>query len=345
MLTTDKMYKALVDKDSSFEGIFVAAIKTTGIFCRPTCTARKPKRENVEFFETSKDAILNGYRPCKVCKPLEHLGSTPDYIQKLLDHTEKNPFSRITNYQLVQQKIEPSKVRRWFKTHHGITFSGYQRMIRLNTAYQQLANGETVTAAAFDNGYDSLSGFTEAFKNVLGQNPENAKYVNVINIHRFTTPLGPMIAGATEKGLCLLEFTDRRMLETEFRDLKKHLRANVVWGQHPLLLQAEQQITEYFEGIRKTFDIPLFAPGTNFQNLVWRKLMEISYGQSKSYKEQAINIENPNAVRAVAKANGCNRIAIIIPCHRVIGDDGSMTGYGGGVWRKKWLLDFEKKNL
>jgi AraC family transcriptional regulator of adaptative response/methylated-DNA-[protein]-cysteine methyltransferase len=261
-----------------------------------------------------------------------------------LDLTEKNPFSRITNYQLLQQNIEPSKVRRWFKTHHGITFSGYQRMLRLNTAYQQLANGETVTAAAFDNGYDSLSGFTEAFKNVLEQNPENAKFVNVITIHRFTTPLGPMIAGATEKGLCLLEFTDRRMLETEFHDLKKYLQANVVWGQSSLAEKAEQQITEYFEGIRKTFDIPLFTPGTNFQNLVWKKLMDIPYGQAKSYKEQALSIENPNAVRAVAKANGCNRIAIIIPCHRVIGDDGSMTGYGGGIWRKKWLLDFEQKN-
>jgi AraC family transcriptional regulator, regulatory protein of adaptative response / methylated-DNA-[protein]-cysteine methyltransferase len=344
MISTDKMYQALVKKDSSFEGSFVAGIKTTGIFCRPTCTARKPKKENVEFFETSKDAILNGYRPCKVCKPLEHLGTIPEYIQKLFDQTYKDPFSKITNDQLIKLKIAPSKVRRWFKTHHGITFSGYQRMIRLNAAHHQIANGNSVTEAAFDNGYESLSGFTEAFKNILGENPENAKSVNIINLHRFTTPLGPMIAGATEKGLCLLEFTDRKMLASEFKDLKRLLKATIIWGTNRHLTETVQQIEAYFAGTLKLFDIPLVAPGTDFQKLVWQKLTEIPYGEKRSYKQQAHMIEKPNAIRAVAKANGSNRICIIIPCHRIIGEDGSMTGYSGGIERKKWLLDFEKKN-
>jgi len=144
MLTTEIMYQALVDKNSSFEGLFFVAVKTTGIFCRPTCTARKPHKENVEFFDNSHDAITHGYRPCKVCKPLELMGATPDFIQNLLNKIENNPFEKITNYDLVKQNIEPNKVRRWFKTNHGVTFSGFQRMLRLNTAYQQIKNGNTV---------------------------------------------------------------------------------------------------------------------------------------------------------------------------------------------------------
>jgi AraC family transcriptional regulator of adaptative response/methylated-DNA-[protein]-cysteine methyltransferase len=338
------MYQALVEKDSSFEGIFFAAIKTTGIFCRPTCTARKPKKDNVEFYSTSKDAILNGYRPCKVCNPIEPLGNTPDYIQRLLNSMKGNPFVRIKNYDLIQQNIEPNKVRRWFKTNHGVTFAGYQRMLRLNTAYHQLMEGNNVTETAFDNGYNSLSGFADAFKSIIGDNPANAKFVNIINLYRFTTPLGPMIAGATSEGICLLEFTDRRMLEFELKELKRLLKANLVYGNNPLFQQVENQILEYFEGNRKTFDLPLVTPGTGFQNLVWQKLQDIPYGETRSYKQQAIALNNPTAVRAVAKANGFNRICIVIPCHRVIGEDGSMTGYGGGIWRKKWLLDFEKKN-
>lgn len=344
MITEDKMYQALLEKDSSFEGIFFVAVKTTGVFCRPTCTARKPKKENVEFFTSSKDAILNGYRPCKVCKPVEPLGSTPDYIQQLLKQIEASPFEKIRNYDLIKLKIEPNKVRRWFKSNHGITFSGYQRMLRLNTAYHQLKEGNKVTETAFDNGYNSLSGFADAFKNIIGETPANAKYVNIINLHRFTTPLGPMIAGASENGICLLEFTDRRMLEFEFKELKRLLKANILHGYSPYFSIVEQQISEYFEGKRKAFDIPLVTPGTSFQNLVWQKLQEIPYGQTRSYKQQALAIESPNGVRAVARANGFNRLCIIVPCHRVIGEDGSMTGYGGGIWRKKWLLDFEKKN-
>ncbi len=340
----DTMYDAFMKRDSSYEGIFFVAVKTTGIFCRPTCPARRAKRENIEFFHSAKDALLNGYRPCKICKPLEPLGATPDYIQKLIDTVTANPSKKITDYDLVKMNIEPNKVRRWFKTNHGLSFQGYQRMLRINGALHQIKNGGEVTEAAFENGYDSLSGFSDAFKKIMGASPANGRHINVINMHRITTPLGPMIACATEDGICLLEFTDRRMFPLELKDLRRLLKANFVYGTNKHILNIEKQLGEYFAGKRKVFDVPLVTPGSEFQKSVWQQLITIPYGNTRSYEEQAIAINNLKAIRAVASANGANRIAIVIPCHRVIGKDGSLTGYGGGLWRKRWLLDFERKN-
>ncbi|MDP1994016.1 MAG: Ada metal-binding domain-containing protein, partial [Ignavibacteria bacterium] len=230
MLTNSIMYKALLNKDVSYEGIFIAAIRTTGIFCRPTCTARKPKEENVEFFRTTKDAILKGYRPCKVCNPLEKLGETPTYIKDILEKLSTNPSVKIKDWDLTQKGIEPSKVRRWFLKNHGITFHAYQRMFRINSAFKKIQNGESVTSAAFDAGYDSLSGFNDSFKSIFGVSPSNSKEKQVINLTRLETPLGTMFAGAVEQGICLLEFTDRKMLETELKALSKSLNANIIQG-------------------------------------------------------------------------------------------------------------------
>ena len=133
------------------------------------------------------------------------------------------------------------------------------------------------------------------------------------------------------------------MLETEFKDLRKRLNAVILPGNNPYLKQVEIELRDYFRGKRKVFNVPLHTPGTGFQQFVWKGLREIPYGQTRSYKEQALALDKPNAVRAVASANGQNRIAIIIPCHRVIGADGKLVGYGGGLHRKKWLLDHEKK--
>ncbi len=161
---------------------------------------------------------------------------------------------------------------------------------------------------------------------------------------RFETPLGPMIAWAVEEGLCLLEFTDRAILESEFNALTKHYNATVTDGTHPVLDMLQVQLTEYFEGRRKEFTVPLDVPGTPFQQQVWAELQRIPFGITRSYKQQAIAVNNLPAIRAVAQANGMNRIAILIPCHRVIGENGKLTGYGGGLWRKQRLLDLERQN-
>lgn len=344
MLTFEEKYRAIINKDPSFEGVFITAVKSTGIFCRPVCTARKPKPENVVFYNAVKDAILNGYRPCKICKPLEHMAVIPADIKQLLEELHAMPFNKIKDYHLKEKGFEPSHLRRWFKNNFNMTFHAYQRMLRINGAYKKIMVGGTVTNAAFESGYESLSGFNGGYNSIFGNAPSKSKGQTVINIIRFTTPLGPMFACATSEGVCLVEFTDRKALETEFKQLCRLLNAVILPGSNPYLDQLQVEMEEYFAGKRQRFEVPLHTPGTLFQQSVWNILRDIPYGETRSYKQQATALQRLKAIRAVASANGHNRISIVIPCHRVIGEDGSLTGYGGGLPRKRWLIDFELKN-
>ncbi len=344
-LSPEIMYQASFNKNPEFEGVFWMGVKTTGIFCRPTCTARKPKFENVEFFTNTKDAMLKGYRPCKVCKPLENPDQTPVEIQKLLNELSENPALKFKDYDLVKRGLEPATVRRWFQKHHGMTFQAFQRMHKLNSAFKKLSSGENVAETAFDSGYESLSGFNESFKNIFGVSPINSKHEKVVDLKRIETPIGTMIACADENGICMLEFSDRKALPTELKEISKHLNANIIQGENPHFRTLESELAEYFEGKRKEFTVPLSPVGTEFQKSVWEVLRKIPYGTTRSYLEQAQILGNPQAVRAVANANGLNKISIIIPCHRVIGKNGKLTGYGGGIWRKQKLLELEKAIL
>ena len=338
-----RYYQALLDRDSQYLGVFYVAVKTTNIFCIATCRARKPKLENVVFYTTAKEALSNGFRPCKVCRPTENVDEPPVEVKRAIELVTKNPDKKIPDDHLKELGYSPEKIRRWFKKHHNMTFQAYQRMIRINMAYQNLKKGNSVTTSAFKSGYQSLSGFGYTFKNLLKTAPENAGLINIIYLHRFTTPLGPMFACATAKGLCLLEFTDHSMLESELKDLGRRLKAMIIAGKNEHLTNVEKQIREYFDGKRYVFDVPLDTPGTAFQQKVWHHLKEIPFGSTRSYKQQAVAIGQPSAVRAVASANGHNRISIVIPCHRVIGSDGTLTGYAGGLPRKHWLLEHERK--
>lgn len=335
------MYKAIQSMDSEFEGIFYTCVKTTGIFCKPSCKARKPKFENVEFVFEVTEAIKKGYRPCKLCKPLQTTKAVPASIAQLIDEIQKNPSAKITDYDLTRRSLEPNTIRRWFQKNYGITFHAFQRMSRINSAYKKIAAGSSVTKEAFESGYESLSGFNDSFKKYVGESPNKA-IKEIIDFTRFETPLGTMFACATKKGLCLLEFSDRRMLETQLKTLKKRYNAVILQGRNSILDKTIKQIAEYFENSRDSFDVALDVRGTQFQEVVWKELQTIPFGETRSYQEQANNIGKPTAIRAVANANGQNRIAIIIPCHRVIGSDGSLTGYGGGVWRKEKLLQLER---
>ncbi|MFT4534794.1 MAG: AraC family transcriptional regulator of adaptative response [Saprospiraceae bacterium] len=334
-------YTALVDRNESYLDKFLVGVKTTGIFCIATCRARKPKYENVEFFEDVKDVLRHGYRPCKVCKPTDNKNEPSEDILKAMQLVREAEDKKVQDWQLKEAGLSPEKIRRWFKKNHGITFQAYQRMLRINTAFQELQTGKSVADSAFESGYNSLSGFGYTFKKLTGLSPEEAKGKNIILMTRFDTPVGPMFACATEKGICLLEFTDRRMLETEFEDLQRRLDAIILLGENEHLRQLKKEMKEYFGKKRMTFDVKLDTPTTPFRQQVWEKLVEVPFGQTASYKEQAIKLGNVKAVRAVANANGHNRVAIVIPCHRVIGSDGSLTGYAGGLDRKKWLLQHE----
>ncbi len=344
-LSFQQKYAIIGQQDPQYEGVFITAVKTTGIFCRPSCRARKPNKENVTFYDTAQQALQHGFRPCKVCKPMQKKDETPDYITQIIKELHDNPDLRIKDQDLKKRGIEPSHMRRWFKKHHNMTFHSYQRMLRINVAFTNIKKGESITHSAFDSGFESLSGFNDRYKAVFGGSASHAKDKTIINIVRFTSPLGPMFACATDKGVCLMDFTDRKILPEEFQDLCQRLDAVILPGENPHLALLHNQVNEYFAGFRKTFSVPLHTPSTDFRESVWQKLQDIPYGETRSYQQQALALGNPKAVRAVAAANGQNRVNIIIPCHRVIGSDGSLTGYGGGLHRKKWLLDFEKRHL
>ena len=340
----DEMYAAVLARDTRYDGIFVTAVRTTGIFCRPSCPARKPKRENIEFHATPREALALGFRPCKRCRPLELPGQTPREIRELLEEVERDPARRLRDGDLRERGLDPALVRRWFKRHHGMTFHAYQRALRVGRAIAQLADGESITSAAYENGYDSLSGFQEALRQITGRSPSRSRDVATIHLSRVLTPLGPMLLGTSEAGVCLLEFTDRRMLETQLQRLVRRLNCVFVPGTTDVGRQLEAELEAYFAGTLRTFTTPLDMRGTEFQQRVWAALREVPYGEVRSYADQAEMIGAPKAVRAVARANGDNRIAIVIPCHRVIGRDGTLTGYGGGLWRKRYLLELERKN-
>lgn len=335
------MLRAFAERDHSYDGVFWTAVRTTGIFCRPACPARKPKPENVEFFGSTKAAVEAGYRPCRRCRPLEPSGATPDWLSGLIREMETDPSRRWTDGDLRASGLQPERVRRWFRRHHGMTFHAYSRARRLSEAIGRIREGENVSRTAYSQGYESLSGFNEAFRKLLGAPPTEVDPDRVVRITRILTPLGPMLAGATDEALCLLEFVDRRALATQLARIRTRLRVNLLPGSNPITAESEKQLEAYFDRRLTRFSLPLEAPGTRFQETVWTALREIPYGVTVSYGELARRIGRPSAVRAVAGANGDNRIAILIPCHRVIGADGTLTGYGGGLWRKKRLLELE----
>jgi AraC family transcriptional regulator of adaptative response/methylated-DNA-[protein]-cysteine methyltransferase len=339
------MYQALLDRDSSFEGLFYACVRTTGIFCRPTCTARKPKPENVEFAGSIQEALHRGYRPCRVCDPLSRTANAPNWLAPLLDEVNKRPDVRLRDDDLRARGLDPVQVRRTFKRSFGLTFQAYQRACRLGTAMKALHDGTPMLDAGLDAGFESDSGFRAAFARVFGDTPGRARDIPVLTAAWIETPLGPMLAIAADDGLELLEFVERRALETELRELRRTFGSVIVPGNHRILRDTADQLREYFEGVRRNFDLPLKLRGSAFQVNAWRALCQIPYGETRSYADMARTVGSASAVRAIGRVNGQNRIAIVVPCHRVIRSDGSLCGYGGGRWRKQWLLDHERGHL
>jgi AraC family transcriptional regulator of adaptative response/methylated-DNA-[protein]-cysteine methyltransferase len=343
------MYRALVERDQSFEGLFFACVRTTGIFCRPTCHARKPKPENVEYASTIQEALHRGYRPCLLCEPMSAGAAAPNWLAPLLEEIKQHPDLRLRDHDLRVRGLDPVQVRRTFKRGFGMTFQAYQRAIRLGTAMKALHEGTPTIDAGMEAGFESDSGFRDAFVRVFGETPGRARGTVLLTATWIETPLGPMLAIAGDAGLELLEFVDRRALETELRELRASTRfarsaqaAAIVPGDHPILKQTADQLREYFAGTRRDFDLPLNQRGSAFQLAAWQALREIPYGETRSYTDMARRVGSPGAVRAIGRVNGQNQIAIVVPCHRVIRADGSLCGYGGGRWRKQWLIDHEK---
>jgi AraC family transcriptional regulator of adaptative response/methylated-DNA-[protein]-cysteine methyltransferase len=337
-----EMQRAFYASDAGYDGLFYVGVRSTRIFCRPSCPAKKPKLENVEYFAGVREAASAGYRPCKRCQPLEAKGTQPAWVVKLIARVEENSEARLSRAELARLGITPERARRWFNAHYGMSFAAWCRARRLARAFTQIRAGELVDAAAIDQGYASTSGFRDAFRKTFGAPPRRAQRGEYILTHLLDSPLGQLVAGATSQGLVLLEFTDRRVLETQLATLKSRFKMPPVPGSNPHLEKLERELADYFAGKLKRFTVPVIAPGSPFQERVWRELQCIPYGETISYNELARRIGHPGASRAVGTANGWNRVCIIIPCHRVIGKDGTLRGYGGGEWRKRLLLELEK---
>ncbi|AHF79314.1 Ethylated-DNA/protein-cysteine methyltransferase (plasmid) [Sodalis praecaptivus] len=337
------LYQALIARDPSYEGFAYVGVKSTGIFCKLTCPARKPKRENTSFYSSIAAALEAGFRPCKRCRPMNAGLTREPLIDALLNALEEQPEKRWSESEIAIRGYDPSTVKRAFRRQFGITFLEIARLRRIGRSVASLNDGASVIDAQLHASYDSGSGFRNAITRHLGVSPRNIQTRSLLKSDWLETPIGTMIAIADRFALYLLEFIDRKALPVEMEKLKVLTSAEIVMGREESINLVEEELKRYFSGKLTEFSTPLAKFGTPFNHLVWDELRNIPLGELRSYSAIARQINNPSATRSVARANGANQIAIIIPCHRVIGADGGLTGYGGGLWRKKWLIEHERR--
>ena len=264
-------------------------------------------------------------------------------MQTLLEQLGRDPERRWYEDDLVAQGLDPSTVRRAFKRYFGVTFLEMARLRRMGQGMQQLASGEPVIEAQISAGFDSDSGFRHAFSRLAGQPPSNLRGRELLKVDWLQTPIGVMLAVADAQVLHLLEFFDRPALANELQNLQKSSGSSIGFGRFAPIDQIEAELQRYFAGEAVHFATPLAMSASPFTRTVWQALRAIPLGTTCSYAEVARQVGSPSAVRAVARANAANQISIVIACHRVIGADGSLTGYGGGLWRKRWLLEHERR--
>jgi AraC family transcriptional regulator of adaptative response/methylated-DNA-[protein]-cysteine methyltransferase len=336
-LDADTAWAAFMRRDRAWDGRVMGAVKSTGIYCKPSCPARRPKRENVEFFASGAEAKAAGYRPCLRCKP-DEVGRDARAVARaveIIEAAEEQP-------QLAQLAeavgYAPHHFQRLFTRAVGVSPAAYARATRIKRAERHLEENERVTDAIYDAGYQSPSGFYTDAKERLGMTPSawrDGGRGETIRWTTFDSPLGEMLIAATSKGICRLTFDDSEAsLRRQFPNAT--------------IMKDDGGMRELVEGALTAIERPAAAPelpidvaGTAFQEKVWRELRKIPLGETRSYAEIAAAIGAPKAVRAVGTANGDNHVCVLIPCHRVIRSDGSLGGYGGGLDRKKKLLAAE----
>jgi AraC family transcriptional regulator, regulatory protein of adaptative response / methylated-DNA-[protein]-cysteine methyltransferase len=340
-ITRDEMENAFNKKDSGYDGIFYVAVRTTGIFCRPSCSS-KPKRQNIEFFRTVFGAVKAGYRPCKRCHPLEANGKPPGWVLKLMHSIEKKPDLKISENELSKYGASPEQARRWFINHYGMTFAEWQRGRKLAEAFTEISKGSSIDEVLFEKGYESHSGFRDAFARTFGTTPGKQGPGDFIAVQFMETPLGPLVMAGIKSGICFIEFADQRTLKYSYLKLRKSFNLPVLPATNEPLELLSMELKSYFQAGLTRFTAPLVLRGTAFQEWVWQELMNINYGEVISYRDLAVRMGDSRFTRAVSRATAMNHIGIVIPCHRVVGAGGELTGYGGGLWRKRLLLELER---
>jgi AraC family transcriptional regulator of adaptative response/methylated-DNA-[protein]-cysteine methyltransferase len=339
--------RAVMERDRRYDGLFVYAVKSTGVYCRPSCPSRRPRAEQVEFFEKAKLAESAGYRSCRRCRPTEANGHAPipQMITKVCRVLDANPEEEPTLEQLAEVAgMSPFHLQRSFKQAIGISPRQYAELRRFLRFRTRLQKGDDITTAMYEAGFQSPSRLYERSTSAMGMTPSAYKAGAPGQSIHYTladSSLGPILVAMTDKGVCAVRFGDSdRALESELRS--EFPKAKLTRDDKQLAVTL-RQVLAAAEGKGVANEIPLDIRHTAFQWKVWQALRNIAPGQTRSYRDVAKEIGDPNAVRAVAKACATNPVALVIPCHRVVRSDGQLSGYRWGVDRKKRLLESEKR--
>jgi AraC family transcriptional regulator, regulatory protein of adaptative response / methylated-DNA-[protein]-cysteine methyltransferase len=335
-------WQQVIARDARQDGRFVFAVRTTGIYCRPSCPSRRPRRDSVEFFPTPNEAERAGYRACLRCKPTEISSQARRVAQarQILDNAE----GVVTLPQLsTQVGLSPFHLQRLFKRATGLTPREYQSARRMQHVKHGLRQGDDVTTALYDAGFGSSSRLYERAPQHLGMTPGEYKRGGAganITFAIAPSPLGRLLVAATERGLCAVRFGENATdLE---RDLRTEFHAAALHRDDVRMKQYVEALLGVIHGENTIIDLPLDVRATAFQRKVWEKLRQIPRGETRSYSDIAREMGNPAAVRAVARACASNPVALAVPCHRVVRSDGDLAGYRWGVARKRKLLRLER---
>ena len=341
----DARWKAVVARDASADGTFVISVRSTGIYCRPSCPARRPKPENVQFHATAKDAERAGFRACKRCKPndlglAERQAAAVAEICRFIEAADHVPS---LDELAKRARMSAYHFHRVFKAVTGVTPAAYARGERAKRVREGLAGERSVTAAIYGAGFNSNSRFYEKSDDVLGMKPSEYRAGGANTAIHFSVgecSLGSILVARSARGVCAIFLgDDPEVLLHELED--RFPKAQLIGGDEDFDALVAK-IVGFVEEPRKGLDLPLDVRGTAFQQRVWRALQKIPVGETVSYADLAKRIGAPKAVRAVASACGANAIAVAIPCHRVVHKDGTASGYRWGVERKRELLKREK---
>jgi AraC family transcriptional regulator of adaptative response/methylated-DNA-[protein]-cysteine methyltransferase len=348
MATTgeNKWWNAVLARDSGHDGEFFFAVTSTGVYCRPSCPAKRPRRENVAFFRRPEDAEKAGFRACLRCRP-KSASRNPqaDAVKKICRYIEQHLDEPITLEHLGSAfGMSPFHLQRTFKKAVGITPRAYADSCRMKLLKQNLQTGKSVTHSLYDAGYSSSSRLYERTASQLGMTPDKYRRGAVAAAIRYTfsdSPLGRMLVAATDKGICAIQFADTDEELTE--GLKREFPFAVRKRDDESMQSWTKTLLGQMEGHKLNASLPLDIQATAFQRRVWTHLQSLPFGTTQSYAKVAKEIGQPTAARAVARACATNPVAVAIPCHRVVREDGGMGGYRWGIQRKESLLQLERQ--
>jgi AraC family transcriptional regulator of adaptative response/methylated-DNA-[protein]-cysteine methyltransferase len=340
-------WEALETRDARMDGVFYYAVVSTGVYCRPTCPSRRPRRENVVFFQRRDAAERAGFRPCRRCKPERERArdARSELVEKICRHLERHLDEAVTLEGLSRELgLSPFHLQRTFKAATGISPRAYADFCRLESFKAELREGRSVTTALYEAGYGSTSRLYERAASQLGMTPTAYRRGGAgvaIRYDVLETPLGLLLIGATAKGICAIQMGDSRSALEE--SLHAEFPAADCQRDPVFLKRWEESLREHLDGRLHKLDLPLDIQATAFQRRVWEYLQTIPYGRTQSYGEIARALKQPRAARAVARACASNPVAVVIPCHRVVRGDGDTGGYRWGAERKRKLLEMERR--